>query len=234
MKIILFGGSGMVGQGVLRECLRADGVSEVLAIGRAPLEARHPRLKQLVQADLFALAPLQAQFDDFDACFFCVGSSVSGADEDAYTRINHDLPLAVAAVLARANPGMAFTYVSGQGTDASERGRTTWARIKGRTENALQQLGFRAVYLFRPGLIFPLHGETSSTRLYRMTYAALGWLSRPLRRLFPNSVLDTEQIGEAMLQVARSGAGNHVLESTDIHRLAMAWRSNDIRREHAR
>jgi uncharacterized protein YbjT (DUF2867 family) len=226
MKVMLFGASGMLGQGVLRECLRAHDVEQVLVVGRSALALAHPRLVQLVQPDLFALAPLQARFAGFDACFFCLGASASGTDEAGYTRTNHDLPLAVAQVLVRANPQMRFVYVSGQGTDATEQGRVMWARVKGRTENALSRLGFGASYMLRPGLIFALNGEVSRTPAYRLLYGALGWLRAPLQALFPNAVLDTAQIGQAMLQAARAGHGHHVLEPAAIHRLAAAARGS--------
>ena len=224
MKVMVFGASGMLGQGVLRECLRAHDVEQVLVVGRSALALEHPRLVQLVRADLFALAPLQDRFAGFDACFFCLGALASGADEAAYVRTNHDLPLAVAQVLVRANPAMAFVYLSGQGTDATEQGRVMWAHVKGRTENALQRLGFRAAWMFRPGMIFPLNGEVSRTPLYRLVYRSMGWLRAPLQRLFPNTMLDTAQIGDAMLQAAREGRGPRVLEPAAIHQLAMAAR----------
>lgn len=216
MRILLFGATGMVGQGVLRECLRAEDVSEVLVVGRTPLGMAHPKLRELVHRDFFDYAAIEPELQGFDACFFCLGVSAAGMDESRYTRLTHDLTLAAARVLARLDPGMAFVYVSGAGTDASEQGRNMWARVKGRTENALRRLPFRAVYLFRPGFIQALHGERSKTTLSRVAYVLLRPLGPLLRALFPRHIVSTVDIGRAMLSVARHGAPTMVLESGDI------------------
>lgn len=220
MKIVILGASGMVGQGVLRECLLAGDVSEVLAIGRTRIDTTHPKLRQLVRADLLDYLDVEEQLRGYDACFFTLGVSASEVNEATYVAINHDLPLAVADVLARLNPNMVFTYVSGAHTDSTEQGPVMWARVKGRTENALQHLPFKAVYLFRPGVIEPAHGEISKTRGYRWFYAMLGWSLPLLRRALPNYILSTEQLGIAMLQAARIGVAKPVLEITDIVALA--------------
>ena len=220
MKVLIFGATGMVGQGVLRECLLATDVTDVLAVGRTPLEQEHPRLRQLVLADLMNLEPLEAGLRGYDACFFCLGVSSSGMKEAEYTRLTYDLALAIARTLARLNPAMVFTYVSGLGTDSTERGSSMWARVKGRTENDLQKLPFAGVYLFRPGLIQPLHGIRPKARLYRIFYAVLKPLLPAARALFPALVLTTEEMGRAMLNAARLGAGRRVLETRDIGRLA--------------
>ncbi len=226
MKIILFGASGMVGQGVLRECLLADDVSDVLCIGRTRIGNAHPKLRQIVRADLFDYADVEDELRGFDACFFTLGVSASEVDEASYARTNHDLPLAAASVLARLNPQMTFAYVSGAHTDGSEQGRVMWARVKGRTENALLRLPFKAAVMFRPGAILPAHGEVSKTRAYRIFYRWFGWSLPPLRRLFPNHILGTEQIGIAMLQAARGGSPKHVLEIADI--VALAQRAGNL------
>ncbi|MFD9487452.1 epimerase [Streptomyces sp. NPDC059991] len=219
IKVILFGATGMVGQGVLRECLRDDRVESVLAVGRTPLGAEHPKLRELVHPDLAALMSLpatQAQLTGYDACFFCLGVSSAGMDEDTYRRITHDLTLTAARALSSWNPRSTFVYVSGQGTDATEQGRIKWARIKGRTENDLLALDLDA-YMFRPGYIQPLHGITSKTRLYRAAYVFTKPLYPVLRRLAPNHVTTTEQLGRAMIAVATEGARVHVLETRDIN-----------------
>lgn len=220
MKIMLFGATGMVGQGVLRECLAAPDVSQVLVVGRTRLEQQHPKLQQVVHTDLMDLRSIEAQLLGFDACFFCLGVSSSSMSEAEYTRLTYDLTMAVASTLSRLNPNMTFTYVSGAGTDSSERGRNMWARVKGRTENDLQKLPFAGVYLFRPGIIQPRHGIKSKTRSYRLFYA----LAKPLlplaRALLPDSILTTEEMGTAMLNAARRGAGRCVLETKDIAKLA--------------
>ncbi len=216
MRILLFGATGMVGQGVLRECLRAPDVDYVQTIGRTPVGQLDPRLHDLVHRDLTDYRSIEASLHNFDACFFCLGVSSAGMSEADYTRLTFDLTLAAAATLARVNPQMTFVYVSGAGTDSSEHGRSMWARVKGRTENALQRLPFKAVYLFRPGLIQPLHGIQSKTRAYRLFYALAKPLLTPLRVLLPNQVLSTADIGQAMLAVARDGADQAVLETRDI------------------
>ncbi|HEY4066804.1 MAG TPA: NAD(P)H-binding protein [Burkholderiaceae bacterium] len=219
MKILLFGASGMVGQGVLRECLAAPDVNQVNAVGRAPLAQTHPKLQHVVAPDLADLHDAEAGLKGFDACFFCLGVSSAGMSEVEYTRLTHDLTLAAAATLARLNPGMSFVYVSGAGTDGTERGRTMWARVKGRTENDLQRLGFAKVCLFRPGIIQPLHGIRSKTGSYRVFYALTGPLLSLARRAFPNEVLSTEAMGLAMLNAVRRRAGG-IFESAGIARLA--------------
>jgi len=224
MKILIFGASGMVGRGVLRECLIAADVANVTVIGRAPLAQTHPKLRQIVHSDLFDLGAVEAQLQGMDACFFCLGVSSGGMTEAAYTRLTYDLTLSAAATLVRLNPDCVFTYVSGAGTDTTAQGRTMWARVKGRTENDLQKLPFRDVYLFRPGVIQPLHGIVSKTPSYRVLYAVLKPLLPLARALFPEAVLTTEDMGRAMLAVARRGAGRAVLEARDIAKLALPAR----------
>src|SRR5579864_1453935 len=179
MKVILFGATGMVGQGVLRECLRDPRVEAVLAVGRSATGQSHPKLSELVQQDLFAYSANEARLKGYDACFFCLGVSSAGMSEADYRHITYDLTLAAAETLVRLNPAMTFIYVSGAGTDSSERGSSMWARVKGATENALLRLPFKAAYMFRPGVIRPLHGIRSKTPLYRAFYMAaapLLWL----------------------------------------------------------
>ncbi len=210
----------MVGQGVLRECLIAPDVGQVTVVGRTRLEQEHPRLRQVVQTDLTDLHAIEPQVPTLDACFFCLGVSSAGMTEAAYQHVTYDLTMAVATTLSRLNPAMVFTYVTGAGTDGTGRGRSMWARVKGRTENDLQALSFAGVYLFRPGLIQPLHGIKSKTPGYRIAYTLLTPLMPLARALFPNQVLTTEEMGRAMLNAARQGAGRAVLETGDIARLA--------------
>lgn len=221
MKILLFGATGMVGLGVLRECLLAADVEQVLTVGRTATGQQHPKLGELVHADLFDYRAVEARLIGFDACFFCLGVSSAGMSEAQYTNLTHDLTLAAARTLVRLNPQMVFTYVSGAGTDSTEQGRSMWARVKGRTENELRKLPFKGVYLFRPGLIQPLHGIRSKTPSYRWFYLMLGPLVSLLRVLLPKWTLSTEIMGQAMLAAARHGASKAVLESTDIQALAV-------------
>jgi uncharacterized protein YbjT (DUF2867 family) len=222
MKVVIFGATGMVGQGALRECLLDESVREVVTVGRAPTGKSHPKLKERVAKDLLDLSALDADLQGTDVCLFCLGVSSAGMNEAAYTRITHDLTLAVAEHLVRLEPGMAFIYVSGAGTDASERGRTMWARVKGRTENGLRRLPFRRVYLFRPGFIQPLHGIRSRTAWYRILYAVFRPLAPLVRRLFPGATLTTESLGRAMLLAARQGPPQEVMEARDLNELVKA------------
>ncbi|MGB8029468.1 MAG: NAD(P)H-binding protein [Terracidiphilus sp.] len=219
MNVLLFGATGMVGQGVLRECLRDSGVASVVSIGRSATGVSHAKLREITHADLTQYAPIEAQLSGFDACFFCLGISSAGLTEDQYARVTYDITMRAAETLARLNPGMTFVYVSGQGTDSSEHGRIMWARVKGRTENALLRLPFKAAFMFRPGIIVPRFEARSRTALYRIPYM----LARPflplLLRAFPNQVLTTDEIGRAMLLVARNGAPKPVLETGDIRSL---------------
>ncbi|MBQ0847847.1 NAD-dependent epimerase/dehydratase family protein [Streptomyces sp. BH-SS-21] len=222
MKVILFGATGMVGRGVLRECLRDAAVESVLVIGRTTVGVTHPKLREIVRADLTDLGGLEGELSGYDACFFCLGVSSAGMKEAAYREITYDLTLSVARTLAASSPGLTFCYVSGQGTDSSARGRVMWARVKGETENALLALDGVDAYMFRPGLIQPLHGITSKTRVYRMVYAATGRLLPLLRKLAPRWITTTEQVGLAMVAVARGESGVRVLETAEINRLAGA------------
>jgi len=216
MKVILFGASGMVGQGVLRECLLDEGVTAVLSLVRRPEAPAHPKLREQVCTDFFDYTALEPLLVGYDACFFCLGVSSGGLSEAEYRRLSYDLTLAAATTLARLNPPMVFVYVSGMGTDSSERGRSMWARVKGATENALRRLPFAAVYLFRPGGIRPLHGIRSKTPAYRWGYALMGPLVPLLHRFAPGAMTSTEEVGRAMLRVVRERPARAILEARDI------------------
>ncbi|MDR6451837.1 hypothetical protein FB547_102810 [Variovorax beijingensis] len=219
MNILIFGATGMVGQGVLRECLLAPDVARVLAVGRRATAQQHPKLQDLVIPDMFDYSGFEPQLQGFDACFFCLGVSSVGMKEADYKRITYDLTMAAATVLARLNPGMTFTYVTGAGTDSSERGSSMWARVKGATENALLKLPFKAAYMFRPGMIQPLHGVRSKTPLYQAAIMVLKPVLGLAYRLWPDKVTTTEKVGRAMLAVARHGAPKVLLDPADINAL---------------
>lgn len=219
MKIILFGASGMIGQGVLRECLADARVERVLAVVRQPLGGSHPKLRELVHRDFQDYTSIEGELSGYDACLFCLGVSSAGMKETEYRKVTYGFTLAAAETLARLAPAMTFLYISGQSTDETERGRMMWARVKGATENALLRLPFRAVYLFRPGFIQPLHGIRSRTRLYRVSYALARPLAWLVKRLAPDAVTTTEQLGRAMLRVAIEGYDRPRLEMRDINRL---------------
>lgn len=219
MKVVVFGASGMVGHGALRAALLDDDVTEVVAVGRGPLGVAHPKLREVAHADFTDLTPIADQLAGADACFYCLGVSTSGHSPEVYRRVSYDFPLAAARLLAAGNPELTFTYVSGAGTDSTEQGRVAWARIKGRTENALLAMDMRA-YMFRPGYIRPVDGAVSRTRLYRVAYRLTSWLYPLAHRLVPDRVTTTELLGRSMLAVVRlAGAGPHILSTRDINRL---------------
>jgi uncharacterized protein YbjT (DUF2867 family) len=218
MRVLLFGATGMVGQGVLLECLRDERVTEVLAVGRTATGRSHAKLREIVLPDLFDLSPVATDLAGFDACFFCLGVSSTGMKEPAYRRITKDLTLSTAALLAHSTPDMTFVYVSGQGTDSTEHGRVMWARVKGETENALLAMPLRA-YMCRPGLIQPMDGITSKTRLYAAVLVVARPLFPLLRRLFPRAVTTTAILGRAMVGIADHGYHRKLLETPDINEL---------------
>jgi uncharacterized protein YbjT (DUF2867 family) len=218
MRAILFGATGMVGQGVLRECLIAPEVESVLSVGRSATGKTHAKLRELLHSDFSNFSSVEKELTGYDACFFCLGISSAGMTEPEYRRVTYGFTLAAGETLARLNPGMVFVYVSGAGTDSTERGRSMWARVKGETENALLRLPLRA-YMFRPAYIQPLHGATSRTAWTRAMYSVLGPLYPIWKALFPRHVTTTEEVGRAMIGVAASGSQNKILESEDIREL---------------
>lgn len=218
MRVLLFGASGMVGQGVLLECLRSPLVSEVVCVVRRPLAQSDPKLRQVVQADVTDVSTL-GELSTFTACFFPLGVSSAGMGEAAYRKVTYDLTLAVARPLAAANPGLTFVYVSGAGTDSTEAGKSMWARVKGKTENDLLDL-FPNAYMLRPGAIRALDGIRSRTALYRRLYVVVGPLLALVARIRPESVVTTRTIGQAMLALARQGCAKRILEPKDIHAAA--------------
>ncbi len=217
MNVVIFGATGMVGQGVLRECLIDATVTRVLTVGRSATGASNPRLKEIVHSDFFNLEPIAGELTDLDACFFCLGITSVGMNETDYTRITYDLTMAVAGTLARTSPRMTFVFTSGAGADSSEKGTLMWARVKGKAENGVLGLPFKASYVFRPGVIQPLHGVKSRTGWYQALYVILAPAMSLARRLAPRHVLTTEQIGRAMIRVAQRGAPKRVLEAPDIY-----------------
>jgi uncharacterized protein YbjT (DUF2867 family) len=217
VKVILFGATGMVGQGVLRECLLDPGVKSVLAVGRSPTGQSHPKLRELRHDNFTDFSAIESQLTGYDACFFCLGVSSVGMDEPRYRRLTYDITMAAATTLAKLNPGLVFTYVTGRGTDSTEQGSLMWARVKGKTENDLLRLPFKAAYMFRPAGIQPLHGIRSKTAWYQAVYVIAAPLLTLLNRIAPKYVTTTEQLGRAMIKVARDGFARPVLESEDIN-----------------
>jgi uncharacterized protein YbjT (DUF2867 family) len=218
MKVILFGATGMVGQGVLRECLVDPGVERVLVVGRSPSGQQNAKLKEILHQDLFDFSAIESELTGYDACFFCLGVSSVGMEEQRYRHLTYDLTLATATMLARLNPGMVFTYVTGRGTDSTEQGPRMWARVKGKTENDLLKLPFKAAYMFRPAGIQPLYGVRSKTAWINAIYVVASPLLARLARTSPQYMTTTERVGRAMISVARDGYPKRVLESEDINR----------------
>jgi uncharacterized protein YbjT (DUF2867 family) len=214
MKVILFGATGMVGQGVLRECLRNNGVENVLAVGRSATALIHPKLRELILKDLFDFGAASVDLQGYDACFFCLGVSVAGMNEADYTRLTFDLTLGWARALAEINPAMTFVYVSGAGTG----GKAMWAQVKGRTEDALLAL-FPSAYMVRLAALRAMHGEVSKTRWTRIAYAVFRPLLPLIWAMAPGAVISTEELGRAMIRVAQQGAPKRVLESRDLRAL---------------
>src|SRR5581483_12153370 len=210
------GVTGMVGEGVMLECLESEAVEKVLSVSRKPVNHTHPKLEQLLVPDFRQLGDVEAKLTGYDACFYCAGVSSVGMSEADYTAVSFDTPVAFATTLARLNPGMVLTYVTGAGTDGSEKGRVMWARVKGRAENALTRLPFKGVYNFRPGLMTPKPGQKHVKKLFR---AAL--VLAPVMKLFLPA-LTLEQVGRAMIRCVQSGAPKSVLEVPDIAALAAA------------
>jgi uncharacterized protein YbjT (DUF2867 family) len=226
VKVILFAATGMVGQGVLRECLRDPEIAEVLAIGRSATGQQNAKLREAAREDLVDLSDIARTLMAYDACFFCLGVSSAGMKEEAYKRVTYDLTTAVARSLAQQNPGMTFLYVSGAGTDSSERGRSEWARVKGKTENDLLKLPFAAAYMLRPGYIQPMHGIRSKTGWYQALHAVAAPTYPLWKAIFGKYPTTTEDLGRAMLKIAQRGVPRRVLESQDIDALRGAGRNS--------
>ena len=216
MKVIITGATGMVGKGILLECLDHADISKVLSISRRPLGIEHPKLIEIIHKDFSEFHSIADQLKDYDACYASMGVSAAGMDEAKYTRMTYDYTLALAKVLFNNSPGMTFNYVSGEGTDSSEKSRSMWARVKGKTENDLLKLGFRQAFMFRPGAIIPLRGIQPSSKMYRVLINNLKWLLKLIKKIAPNSVVDTTQIGLAMINVTIKGYEKEVVRPKDI------------------
>jgi uncharacterized protein YbjT (DUF2867 family) len=220
MKVVIFGATGMVGEGALRECLEDPRVQSVLVVGRSNVRLTDPKIREILHVDFLDFKPIQSQLAGYDACFFCLGVSAAGMSEDDYRRLTYDVTLAAAEAMVAVSPNLTFCYVSGEGTDSTEKGRAMWARVKGKTENALLRLPFKAAYMFRPGYIQPLKGVRSKTGWYQAFYTVLAPLYRILRRLAPKYVTTTVNLGRAMINAAANGYPRHILGTKDINQLA--------------
>lgn len=219
-KVIITGATGMVGKGVLLECLDHEAISEVLIIGRNSIGFEHPKLKELIQKDFTNFSNVKDQLVGYDACYFCMGISAAGLTEEQYKKITYDYTLSLANTLLELNSNLTFIYVSGQGTDSTEKGRMMWARVKGKTENDILKLGFKQAFAFRPGAIIPLRGIKSRTKSYQFMYDYFMWLVKGIKAISPNSVVNTTQIGLAMINAMLKSYDKKILKPKDILILA--------------
>lgn len=220
MKVIITGSTGMIGKGVLLECLDHKDISAVLCIGRNSTGEKHPKLKEILHKDFADFSSIQGKLSGYDACYYCMGVSAAGMNEEKYTRMTYDYTMSLANTLLGLNKDMTFIYVSGVGTDSTEKGRQMWARVKGKTENDLLNLGFKKAFMFRPGAIVPLRGIKSRTALYQFMYDYMGWLLWLMKTFSPDSVTDTTKIGLAMIGISKIGSNKKVLMPMDINELA--------------
>lgn len=219
-KVIITGTTGMVGKGALLECLDHPEIEKVLTIGRSSLGMTHPKLEELIHDDFLNYDKIKDQLTGYDTCYLCMGVSANGLTKEKYKELTFDYTLTLAKALLLQNPGMTCTYVSGEGTDSTEKGRTMWARVKGKTENDLLSLGFKQAFMFRPGAIIPLRGIKSKTKSYQFIYDYFMWLVRLIKFLAPNAVVSTTQIGLAMIFATKNGYDKNIIRSKDILKMA--------------
>jgi len=219
MKAIITGSTGMIGKGLLLECLDDQRIEQILVINRSPVQIQHSKLKEIIHPDFFNLSALKNVLAEYDICYFCLGVSVAGLNEEAYTKITYSLTLNFARSLLDINPEIAFCYISGAGTDSSEQGRQMWARVKGKTENELLKLPFKSVYMLRPAFIQPRIGIRSRTALYNVMYFIL-WPFYPLLKGMKNYVTSTDSLGRAMIKLGFEGSSHKILEQIDLNELA--------------
>ncbi len=220
MRVIVTGATGMVGKGVLLECLDHQDITEVLSISRRTCGISHQKLKELIHEDFSEFASIKDKIKDYDACYACMGVSAAGMKEELYTKLTYNYTLSLANELLSLNPAMTFNYVSGVGTDSTEKGRSMWARVKGKTENELLKLGFHQAFMFRPGAIIPLRGIQPSSKIYKLFINNLKWLLRLIKWFAPNAVVNTSQIGLAMINITKQGYDKNVITPRDILILA--------------
>lgn len=216
LKVIITGVTGMVGEGVLHECIHHPAVESILIVGRRTAGVTHPKVKELLVKDFFSLDEIKPGLQGYNACFFCLGVSAVGMKEADYEKMTYQLTMHFATLLSSINPGMSFSYISGSGTDSSEKGRQMWARVKGKTENHLAALPFKAVYLFRPGYMQPTVGLKNTLKYYRY----IGWMYPGLRFLFPGFVTTLKELGLAMIEASSAGYDKKIIEVKDIVKLA--------------
>jgi uncharacterized protein YbjT (DUF2867 family) len=217
IRVIITGVTGMVGEGVLHECLLSPDVEKILVVNRKPCGVSHPKLSEIIHENFFDLSSIEPALSGYNACFFCLGVSSIGMKKEVYEKMTYDLTMGFAKTVARVNSTMSFCYVSGAGTDSTEKGRLHWARIKGKTENDLQKLGFRQTFLFRPGMLKPTKGQKNVPGFYKWA----GWLIPVIETLFPSSICSLAQLGQAMIHAVTRGYEKNIIEVSDIKRLSL-------------
>lgn len=220
MKVIITGATGMIGKGVLLECLDSTQIQEILSISRKPLGIDHLKLKELIHEDFSEFNSVAEKLKGYDACFASMGVSAASMKEEQYTKMTYDFTLALANQLVKVNPHSTFIYVSGQGTDSSEKGRAMWARVKGKTENDIIKLGFKQAFMFRPGGIIPLRGILPSSKFYRFLVSNLTWLLKLMKIMAPNALVNTTQIGLSMINITKKGYSQNIIKPKDMLILA--------------
>jgi len=216
MKVVITGATGMVGKGVLLECLDSREVEEVLSISRRPLDIKNSKLIELIHKDFSDFHNVTFQLQGYDACFHCMGVSAAGMNEMDYSVMTFGYTHELAKTFLKANPGSAFVYVSGQGTDSSEKGRAMWARVKGKTENTLLNMGFKNAYMYRPGVIIPKRGVKPSSKVYQKFMKYASWIFPVAKFLAPKSVVDSSQIGQSMIKIISKGYSKNIISPSDI------------------
>ncbi|HEY4936620.1 MAG TPA: epimerase, partial [Puia sp.] len=217
IRVIITGVTGMVGEGVLHECLLSPNVEKVLVVSRKPSGITHPKLSEIIHQNFFDLSSIESALSGYNACFFCLGVSSVGMKKEVYEKMTYELTMDFAKTLARQNSDMSFCYVSGAGTDSTEKGRLHWARVKGKTENDLQKLGFKHVYLFRPGMLKPTKGAKNILPYYKW----FKWLIPIFETFWPSSVTTIAQMGQAMIHVVTRGYSKNIIEIRDIKKLSI-------------
>jgi uncharacterized protein YbjT (DUF2867 family) len=217
IRVIITGVTGMVGEGVLHECLLSPDVEKVLVVNRRPCGVTHPKLSEIIHENFFDLSSIEPALSGYNACFFCLGVSSVGMKKEVYEKMTYDLTMGFAKTLVRVNTAMSFCYVTGAGTDSTEKGRLHWARIKGKTENDLQKLGFRQTFLFRPGILKPTKGQKNVPGFYKWA----GWLIPVIETLFPSSICSLAQLGQAMIHAVTRGYEKNIIEVSDIKKLSV-------------
>lgn len=220
LKVIITGATGMVGKGVLLECLDHPEIAEVLVIGRTSLDMEHSKLNELIQTDFSDYSAVENQLLGFDACYLCMGVSAAGLDEEKYRELTYDYTMTLAKTLLKLNPEITCTYVSGEGTNSTGDSKMMWARVKGKTENDLLSLGFKQAFMFRPGTIIPLRGIKSKTKAYQFAYDYFLWLIKLIKLVAPNAIVNTTQVGLAMINATIKGSDEKIIRPKDIIKLS--------------